>query len=344
VARESPSLTNVHLGMDLTKPELIVKIDRVRANELGVSVADVATTLRAMLQGVVATRYQEGKEHYNIRLRIPESRIRSKRDVEELIISGGEGKQHRLRDLATVSRGTGPVEIVREDQVKLVVIRADVKGGSAGVALSELKQRLAKLDLPRGYELGYAGKARLMQDLTRSVLGILGLAIFLALVVLSVQFNNVRYPALILCSIPVCVAGVAIALWISGLAMGATVLVGLLVVVAATVNDGVLLFTLADELRGSAPTEAAADAVREAARLRLRPRVMTTVTTIAGLAPLAFNIGAGGDMLQPMAVAAIGGLLVEIPVALVLMPCLYVMVSRRRNTSGDAVRETEVAS
>ena len=344
VARESPNLTNVHLGMDLTKPELLVKIDRARAHELGVSVADVATTLRAMLQGVVATRYQEGKEHYNIRLRIPESRIRSKRDVEELVISGGEGKQHRLRDLATVTRGTGPVEIVREDQVKQVVIRADVKGGSAGAALSELKQRLAKLDLPRGYELGYAGKARLMQDLSRSVLGILGLAIFLALVVLSVQFNNVRYPALILCSIPVCVAGVACALWISGLAMGATVLVGLLVVVAATVNDGVLLFTLADELRGAASSRAATDAVREAARLRLRPRVMTTATTIAGLAPLAFNIGAGGDMLQPMAVAAIGGLLFEIPVALFLMPCLYVMVSRSRKTSGDDVKETEATS
>ena len=118
------------------------------------------------------------------------------------------------------------------------------------------------------------------------------------------------------------------ALWAGNLAMGATVLVGLLVVVAATVNDGVLLFTLADELRTGSSSGKPADAVQRAAKLRLRPRVMTTATTIAGLLPLAANIGAGGDMLQPMAMGAIGGLLLEIPVALFLMPCLYVMASR----------------
>jgi len=335
MARESSRLTNVHVGMDLTKPELLVRIDRARAHDLGVSVADVATTLRALLHGIIVTRYQEGKDHYNIRLRIPESRLRSKQDVEDLVISAPGGRQHRLRDLATVTRGTGPVEIVREDQVRQVVIRADVKGGSMGAALGELKRKLGRLTLPPGYEIGYAGKARLMKDLSRSVLGILGLAVFLALVVLAVQFNNLRYPALILCSIPACVAGVAIALWSSGLAMGATVLVGLLVVVAATVNDGVLLFTLADELRCTA-SAGAAEAVRQAATLRLRPRTMTTATTIAGLTPLALNMGAGSELLQPMAVAAIGGLLLEIPVALLLMPCMYVLVSRTERRRDDA--------
>jgi len=142
---------------------------------------------------------------------------------------------------------------------------------------------------------------------------------------------------MILCCIPISQAGIVFALWGSGLAMGATVLVGLLVVVAATVNDGVLLFTLADELRTDSRFRAAGEAVQEAARLRLRPRVMTTMTTIAGLTPLAFNVGAGGDMLQPMAAGAIGGLFLEIPVALFLMPCLYVMASRAaRHDNGRA--------
>jgi multidrug efflux pump subunit AcrB len=127
------------------------------------------------------------------------------------------------------------------------------------------------------------------------------------------------------------------ALWGSGFALGATVLIGLLVVAAATVNDGVLLFTLADELRASAQGFTAATAVREAARARLRPRVMTTATTLAGLVPLAFNVGEGGDLLQPMAVAAIGGLLLEIPVALFLMPGLYVMAAwTRRPTPAES--------
>ncbi len=177
-----------------------------------------------------------------------------------------------------------------------------------------------------------------MEDLAETALGILGLAIFLAMVVLAVQFNSVRYPFMILCCIPMSATGMVFSLWASGLAMGATVLVGLLVVLAATVNDGVLLFTLADELRTDSRFRAAAAAVQEAARLRLRPRIMTTATTIAGLTPLAFNIGVGGDMLQPMAVGAIGGLLAEIPVALFLMPCLYAMASK---TAKTALRKEE---
>jgi len=118
--------------------------------------------------------------------------------------------------------------------------------------------------------------------------------------------------------------------------MGATVLVGLLVVVAATVNDGVLLFTLADELREGPACVGPEEAIREAARIRLRPRVITTTTTMAGLLPLALNIGSGCDLLQPMAVGAIGGLLMEIPVALLLMPCLYLLAAGRRTARGEA--------
>jgi len=162
------------------------------------------------------------------------------------------------------------------------------------------------------------------------------------MVVLAVQFNSVRYPLMVLCSIPAGAAGMVFALWAGNLAMGATVLVGILVVVAATVNDGVLLFTLADELSSGTSSSSPADAVQRAAKRRLRPRVMTTATTIAGLLPLAANIGAGGDMLQPMAVGAIGGLLLEIPVALLLMPCLYVMASRPRSLRGAAQRRKEI--
>ncbi len=328
IAQANPHLSNVHLGMDLTKPEVFVRLDRARAYELGVSVSDVATTLRSLLHGVIATRYQDGDEHYNIRLRIPEERLRSKEDIENLVIPGGGGRQYRLLDLATVTHGTGPVEIVRENQVKQVVVRADAWGASVGRALTELRAALRRLELPAGYELDYGGKSRLMEDLTETAVGILALAVFLAVIVLAVQFNSARYPLLIVCCLPVSAAGMVFALWGSGLAMGATVLVGLLVVVAATVNDGVLLFTLADELRAGTSAFSAGDAVQEAARVRMRPRVMTTATTIAGLLPLALNVGAGGDMLQPMAVGAIGGLMLEIPVALFLMPCLYVMATK----------------
>jgi multidrug efflux pump subunit AcrB len=221
------------------------------------------------------------------------------------------------------------VEIVREDQVKQVIVRADALGTSVGQALQALNAKLQKINMPVGYEIRFAGKARLMKDLIDSTLQILALAIFLALIVLAVQFNNVRYPVAILGCIPISASGMVFALWYSELAMGATVLIGLLIVIAATINDGVLLFTFADELKAQNPSLSVFEAIIEAARIRLRPRIMTTVTTIAGLFPLALQLGEGGELLQPLAIAAIGGLLIEIPVALFFMPCLYSLFRTR---------------
>jgi multidrug efflux pump subunit AcrB len=152
-------------------------------------------------------------------------------------------------------------------------------------------------------------------------------ALFFSFIVLTVQFNSLRLPTLILGSIPFCLAGSIALLNLTGVPVGATVIIGLLVIIAATVNDGVLLLTYAQELENDGLERIRA--VISAAVIRLRPRVMTTITTIVGFLPLALNMEEGGDMLQPMAMAAIGGLVMEMGVALFLMPCLYAFSWRR---------------
>ncbi len=314
---------NVYVSMDMTKPEYRIHIDRTRAAEMGVSVAGVAETVRSLITGAVATRYREGDEYYNVRLMIPESAVASRQDVENLLVSCSQGGYARLKDIAEVRRGAGPVEIIREDQVKEVVVRGDASGVSVGTALRELKSALAKYDRPAGYEYSFGGQAQMMDEMKRSVAAILAFALFFSFIVLVVQFDSLKLPAMILGSVPVCLAGMAFMMFFTGLPLGATVIIGALVVVAATVNDGVLLLTFARELqeRDGRP---AFSAVVEAAKIRLRPRVMTTASTLVAFIPLALALEQGGDMLQPMAAGAIGGLLVEIPVALFLMPCLYV--------------------
>jgi hydrophobic/amphiphilic exporter-1 (mainly G- bacteria), HAE1 family len=161
----------------------------------------------------------------------------------------------------------------------------------------------------------------------RTVLMIFAFAVFFSFVVLAVQFNSLKLPALILGGVPFCVAGMIYMLYATALP-GATVLIGLLVVVASTVNEGVLLLTFAEELRlkdGLAPF----GAVLNAAKIRLRPRVMISLSIIVGFIPLALNLEEGGDMLQPMAAAAIGGLSLGAVVALFLMPCLYIIFARK---------------
>lgn len=325
---------NVYVSMDMTKPEYQVRIDRARAAELGVSISDIAETMRSLITGTVATRYREGDEYYNIRVMIPESKITCRQDVENLSLNCGQGGYLRIRDVAEVTSAVGPVEIVREDQIKQVIVRGDAAGVSVGTALAELQEALARKDRPVGYELAYGGQVQAMADMKQTIVGILAFAVFFSFIVLAVQFNSLKLPALILGSVPVCLTGLVFIMFASGLPLGATVIIGVLVVVAATVNDGVLLLTFAGELQmneGLSPF----DAVLKAAKIRLRPRVMTTVTTLVGFVPLALALEEGGDMLQPMAAGAIGGLGMEILVALFMMPCLYVIFSRPKQLVGS---------
>ena len=325
---ELAHFTNVYVSMDLTKPEYQVRLDRIKAAELGVSAVNLADTLQSLITGAVATRYRDGQEYYNIRVIVPEERLTCRADVENLALTCAQDEPLRIRDIATVEQRVGPVEIVREDQIKQVIVRGDAAGVSVDEALRELQASLSEVDLPIGYEISYGGQAQMMAEMKQNVLAVLGFAVFFAFIVLAVQFNSMKLPALILGSVPVCLVGLVFALHLSGLPLGATVIIGVLVVVAATVNDGVLLLTFAGELQ-LREALSPAKAVINAAKIRLRPRVMTTMTTMVGFLPLALNLEEGGDMLQPMAAGAIGGLGMELLVALFFMPCLYVIFSRK---------------
>ncbi len=324
---EMSDFINVRVGMDLTKPEYQVRLDRTKAAELGVSVSDVAGSLRSLVTGAVPTRFREGDRYYDVRVVIPQERMTGRQDVENLVITTSGGSPLRLRDIATVVPETGPVEILRENQVKQVAVEADIAHEDLAGAVSRLQTALAEMDLPEGYAFDLGGSAEMMMDMKEAVSAVLVFSLLFSFVVLTVQFNSVKLPALILGSVPVCFSGVVFLMYLTGLPLGATVIIGVLIVVAATVNDGVLLLTYAGEIQAQEEMTPR-HAVVKAAKIRLRPRIMTTMTTIMGFLPLALNLAEGGDMLQPMAVAAIGGLSMEILVSLFLMPCLYVAASR----------------
>ncbi|MBT7841937.1 MAG: efflux RND transporter permease subunit [Lentisphaerae bacterium] len=330
--RESGHLINVDISLDLSRPEYQVVLDRTKAAELGVSAADVAAALRTFVGGAIPTQYREADEYYDIRVIVSDEGMASRRDVENLAITCAGGGTVRLRDVAVVQPAVGPVEIVRKNQVKQVNVEADIGNGDLAAGVASLREILAGVERPPGYEFVFGGRAEMMADMKNEVLTVLGFALFFAFVILTVQFNSVKLPGLILGSVPVCLTGVVYLLHVTGFPFGATVIIGVLVVVAATINDGVLLLTFAAELQEQKGISAF-DAVVEAAKTRLRPRVMTTLTTLMGFLPLALNMGEGGDMLQPMAIGAIGGLLLEMPVALFLMPCMYLLAARKGSSS-----------
>lgn len=174
----------------------------------------------------------------------------------------------------------------------------------------------------------------MMADMTRDVVLILGFALFFSFIVLAVQFNSLKLPSLILGSMPFCLTGSAGLLLATNTPLGATVIIGILVVLAAAVNAGVLLFTYARGLQDTGGLSVK-EAILSAAELRLRPIVMVSTAILFGLVPLALALEAGGDMLQPMAIAAIGGLIMEMVVALFLMPCLYFVFTSTKEATHE---------
>ena len=334
---ELKHFTNVYVSMDLNKPEYQVQVDRPRATELGVTVTDVATSLKSLITGAISTKYKDGDKQYDIRVVVPEKSISSRQAIEDMPLMPVQGGYLKVRDVAKVAPAVGPVEIVRYNQVKQVIVRGDASGVSVGQSLGELKEAAKKIDLPSGYEISYGGQAQMMSDMQRDVMMILAFALFFAFVVLAVQFNSLRIPGLILGSLPFCVAGLILLLAATHVPFGATVLIGTLVVIAATINEGVLLLILAEEIRKT-QDRTPAEAVIDAAKIRFRPRLMISLMIITGMIPLALNLEAGGEMLQPMAIAAIGGLMTVIVVSLFLLPVMYAAVAE--HTRGQGITET----
>ena len=321
---QTPGLANVNISLEMSKPEYRVEVDRDRASALGLPVSDIALGLRGLVRGDVATQYREGAEYYPIRVVLPESRLRGKEDLEGLVVAERGGAPLAVRDVARVVRATGPVEIAREDQARLVLVRADSAGVSVGEASARALAAVAGLERPPGVELGLGGQAQMMSETTRSLGLVLAFAFFFAYVVLAVQFESFLQPFLIMVRVPLTLIGVVGALVVAGFPVGATVLIGVIILAGNEVNHGVVLLEFANRLR--AEGRAAREAVLEAAVLRLRPILMTLATSVLGLVPLALNLGEGGDMLVPMAVAVIGGLLFSIFVTLAFLPCAYVLL------------------
>ncbi len=326
---ETPGLVNVNISMDMTKPEYRIYVDRARASALGIPVNQVAATLRTLIGGLVSTEYREGSEYYDIRVMVPEPSLKNKDDVEDLILETRGGRAIRVRDVAEVRRAVGPVEITRENQIKQVIVRADgATGVSAGDAIARAQTAVAALPRPDGVGFAMGGQAEMMAENSRTMRTILFFAALFAYVVLAIQFNSYVLPVLAMLGIPFALTGAFGALYAFHIPIGVTVMIGLVVMMGGIASQGVVLLTLAEEIRLGG--KSALDAIRQAAPLRLRPILMTQLTTVLGLLPLALNLGEGGDMLKPMAIAVIGGLLYSLLLTLFFLPAAYGLAMKKK--------------
>ena len=332
-----PGLENVELQTDEGSPQLAIVLDRERLRALGLDAAAVGQTVRTAVDGTIATRYAEGNLEYDVRVMLPRDRFTSPEALAGVALFPGArgGAPVYLRDVATVRETIGPTEIERENQNRVLEVTGDVitEVAPLSAVTDSVRARLADWRLPNGYGLIFGGEEEAIQATNRQMTLVIALAIFLVFVVLAVQYESVVDPFIILLAIPLGLVGVIATLWATGTPLSAPVFLGMILLAGIVVNNSILLVEFVEGFRherGATPAEA----VVEAGVVRMRPILMTTLTSMIGSAPLALGIGEGSELMRPLAIAVVGGIAFSTLLTLFVVPCAYVVL----HTGAERVR------
>jgi hydrophobe/amphiphile efflux-1 (HAE1) family protein len=322
-------LEGVELSTEEASPQLSIDIDRQRAADLGLDVAQVGQTVRTALDGTVITRFTDRNNEFDVRVRLPREEFTSPEDLGGIALFPGGNQPIYLRDIADVRLGTGPTTILRVNQNRQLRVTGDVDTeiASVGEVAAGVRAALADMPLPDGYSLIYGGEEEAARENRHNLMVVTLLAIFLVFIVMAIQYESVSNPFTILFSIPLALIGVGLLLWVTGTPQSAPVLLGVILLAGIVVNNAILLVQYVEIARrgqGMTPEQA----VVEAGAVRLRPILMTTLTTVCGMLPLALGLGEGSELMQPLAIAVVGGLSVSMLLTLVVVPCAYLIVDR----------------
>jgi len=322
-----PGLINFDLSRDDRSPLLQVDVDRERAVALGLKIADVGDAVRTAVLGDVPTRFATGSAEYDIRVMLPRDVVRNDEDLSQILMFREDGRPVPLSDIASFRLTDGPAHIERENQVRVMRLEGEVNPAvsDVGTVNNHIRDRMESYDLPQGYSLIFGGEEEAIQETNRTLFIVTLLAIFLVFVVMAVQYERLANPLVILVAVPLALIGVGAALLITGTTLSAPVLLGVILLVGIVVNNAILLVEYIEI--GISKDQAPFDAVVEAGKIRFRPILMTTLTTVCGMLPLAIGLGEGSELMRPLAIAVVGGLLVSMFLTLFIVPSLYLIVN-----------------
>jgi CzcA family heavy metal efflux pump len=331
--RDVAGLRNLLHSSEDQHEELVFRVDHDRLAELGLSVEAVARSARLALEGELVTEYLENDRSYDIRVRLPRRATDTVQALESVVIASGGGTAAPiyLGDVAEVALVSSAAEILRDNQRRITEVTASLSGDAAlGEVSAAVWKQLEGLDLPEGYSIYDAGAAVSLEQGRHLTITLLGLALFLVFVVMAVQYESLRNPFIILLGVPFTMVGVALGLTLLEMPLSMPVWLGVIMLAGIVVNNAIVLVEYFEILRHRG--HARLDAIVEAARVRLRPILMTTLTTVCGLLPLSVGLGEGAEMLQPLATTIVCGLSFSMLVTLVFIPILCSVIGAREAT------------
>jgi multidrug efflux pump subunit AcrB len=311
---------------DSRQPELQIRLDRERAADLDLNIQDVGDVLTTAIEGSIPTQLQRGERLVDVRVELDQDSINRPSQIRELPLFTEDNRLVRLGDIAQIEEGQSPGEIQRINQRQVFLIAGSLnQDASLGAALAEVDRIFQELSLPEGISRLPSAAATSNQSI-QSALPILGaLAAFLVFVVMAVQYNSLVDPLVIMFTLPLALAGGILGLFVTQTAIGATVIVGAVLLVGIVVNNAIIMVELANQIRAR-DNLTRRTAMLQAAPQRLRPVLMTTITTVLGMFPLALGLGQGGEFLQPLGIVVFSGLALATVLTLFIIPCFYTLL------------------
>lgn len=322
--KQLPQLRNVKHSNEEETLQLSIQVDRMKATRYGLDVEQIGKAVRYAMDGQQISRFIADDRSIDLVLQFDPTAIQSPQQLDEIILVGKDEKRTpvRLGDLAEVRLTPAPATIIREQQQRIVEVTATLEeNASMSRTLASAQQLLDELELPPGYTLYEGGTLKTLQQSQTLGYQLLGLALFLVLVVMAVQYESLRNPLIILFSVAFSAIGVSLGLKWTGTPISMPVWLGMIMLAGIVVNNAIILVEYIELQKRAGLAKGAA--IIEATRLRLRPILMTTLTTVVGMLPLALAIGKGSEMLQPLAITMVAGLSFSTLVTLLLVPSVY---------------------
>lgn len=322
-------LKNLTHNYEEQSSELIIHVDRERAADLGVSADEIGRSIQLALNGQIATEFLDGDREYDIRIQLARQEIRQLSDIENIIIAIKDKQSIRLHDVADISLQAEPNMIKRDNQLRINEISASLAPGSDYARVAKaVFERIEQMNLPEGYTVYDGGALEVLRESATMGSILLALAVFLVFVVMAVQYESLSNPLVIILGVPFALIGVYLALTFAldnQLSMPARL--GIIMLAGIVVNNAIVLVEQIEICRQQGLL--LIDAVMEAASLRLRPILMTTLTSVFGMLPLAAGLNEGSEMLQPLATVIVFGLSFSLLVSLLIIPIFYLLIHRR---------------
>ena len=315
-------LVNVEKQMDKNRPELMTVIDRTKASHLGVTVETITDTLETTFRGREATVFREDGDEFNVLVRLSEEDRSKQSDLNQVSVTTEDGMLIPLGNLVSFELGSAPLAIDRVDRQRVVVITASSEGRDLGNVVDDLKTELASLSVPEGFHVDISGDWEEQQESFNLLVQGFLLAVLLMYMVMAAQFESLRDPFLILFTIPLAAVGVILVLVFWDTSLNVQSFIGLIVLAGVVVNNAIVLVDYTNKLRARHPEKPALEITRMASVRRFRPIIMTTLTTVLGMLPVAIGAGEGGELQAPVARVVIGGLLSGSVITLVLIPLI----------------------